>query len=571
MDFLCIKQKASQFLKIQGVVKQKKLKKIMKSSNSNNIFSNLKYDLPASIVVFLVAVPLCLGIALASGAPLFSGIIAGIVGGIIVGALSGSQLGVSGPAAGLAVIVLTAIQELGAFEIFLMAVVLGGVIQLALGFAKAGIIGYYFPSSVIKGMLSGIGIIIILKQIPHAFGYDKDYEGSLAFNQPDGHNTFSELYYMFEAISPGALIITALSILILILWEQPFMKKIRLFQIVQGPLIVVSLGIGLNLFFQNFPNLALNPDQMVAIPVAETLGGFFDQFTFPDFSQIGNAAVWTTAVTLAVVASLETLLCLEATDKLDPFKRVTPANQELKAQGVGNIISGLIGGLPITQVIVRSSTNIQSGGRTKMSAIFHGFILLGCAMAIPVVLNLIPLASLAAILFLVGYKLAKPALFKQMYQLGKRHFVPFVTTILGIVFTDLLIGIGIGLVVAIFYILYNNYKKPFLFESDKHIKDGTIHLELAEDVTFINKASIQRTLSQIPDGAKVIIDASKSVHIDQDVVEIIEEFKTNAQYRDIELELIDVESGYIKNQAREVEHALANNMISTNRKVELNN
>lgn len=521
-----------------------------------NILSNLKYDVPASIVVFLVAVPLCLGIALASGAPLFSGIIAGIIGGIIVGALSGSQLGVSGPAAGLAVIVLTAINELGAFEIFLMAVVLGGVFQLLLGFAKAGIIGYYFPSSVIKGMLSGIGIIIILKQIPHAFGYDKDFEGSLAFSTPDGHNTLSQLYYMLEAISPGAVIITGISLLILILWEQPFMKKIRLFQIVQGPLIVVATGIFLNLIFQNMPGFALKADQVVAIPVPETLGGFFAQFTFPDFSQITNSAVWITGITLAVVASLETLLCLEATDKLDPFKRVSPANRELKAQGVGNLISGLIGGLPITQVIVRSSTNIQSGGRTKMSAIFHGFILLSCAMAIPAVLNLIPLASLAAILFLVGYKLAKPSLFKQMYSFGQRHFVPFIVTILGIVFTDLLMGIGIGLVVAIFYILYNNYKKPFLFPSKKYLEDGIIRLNMLEEVTFLNKASIQRTLSQIPDGSKLIIDASKSVSIDRDVLEIIEEFKTNAEHRDIDLEIIDYKPKKLKDQVKKIEQVL---------------
>ncbi len=531
-------------------------------ASRNSVFTNLRYDIPASIVVFLVAVPLCLGIALASGAPLFSGIIAGIVGGIVVGSLSGSSLGVSGPAAGLAVIVLSAINELGTFEIFLLAVVLGGIFQLLLGFAKAGIIGYYFPSSVIKGMLSGIGVIIILKQIPHAFGYDKDYEGSLAFAQPDGHNTISQLYYMFEAISPGAVIITLLSLAILVLWEQPFIKKIKLFQIVQGPLLVVALGILLNIIFQNYSGLMLNAEQMVAIPVPESIQGFFAQFTLPDFSQIGNMAVWTTGITLAVVASLETLLCLEATDKLDPYKRVSPANRELQAQGVGNIISGLIGGLPITQVIVRSSTNIQSGGRTKMSAILHGFILLGCAMSIPIVLNLIPLASLAAILFLVGYKLAKPSVFKEMYLLGQRHFIPFIVTIVGIVFTDLLVGIGIGLVVAIFYILYNNYKKPFLFVKDQHRKNGIIHLELAEDVTFINKASIQRTLSQIPDGAKVIIDASKSIHIDQDVIEIIEEFETNAAYREIDLKLIDFKSVDLKNQVKEVENALENNLIS---------
>lgn len=533
----------------------------MKDEKNIGIFSNLKNDLPASIVVFLVAVPLCLGIALASGAPLFSGIIAGVVGGIIVGALSGSQLGVSGPAAGLAVIVLTAIQELGAFEIFLLAVVIGGVFQLLLGYARAGIIGYYFPSSVIKGMLSGIGIIIILKQIPHAFGYDKDYEGSLAFSQPDGHNTLSELYYMLEAVSPGAITIAVVSMIILVLWEQPFMKKIKLFKIVQGPLVVVTIGIILNLVFQNMSSLALKSEQVVAIPVPETLGGFFGQFTFPDFSHLANASVWITGVTIAVVASLETLLCLEATDKLDPMKRVSPANQELKAQGVGNIISGFIGGLPITQVIVRSSTNIQSGGRTKMSAIMHGIILLGCAMAIPKILNLIPLASLAAILFLVGYKLAKPVLFKQMYALGSSHFIPFIVTILGIVFTDLLMGIGMGLAVAIFYVLYNNYKKPFLFESDKHLKDGKIHLELAEDITFINKASIQRTLSQIPDGSKVIIDASKTINIDHDVLEIIDEFETNAKYRDIELEIIERKVKNLPNQIRELENAFANNVL----------
>lgn len=516
---------------------------------NQGIISNLKYDLPASIVVFLVAVPLCLGIALASGAPLFSGIIAGIIGGIVVGVLSGSQLGVSGPAAGLAVIVLSAIQELGAFEIFMMAVVLGGVFQLILGFLKAGIIGYYFPSSVIKGMLSGIGIIIFLKQIPHAFGYDKDPEGSLAFNQPDGHNTFSELYYMLEAISPGATIITMISLGILILWEQGFMKKIRLFQIVQGPLIVVALGIVLNLLFSSMGNLALGPDQIVTIPVAATFGDFIGQFTFPDFSAITKPAVWITGITIAVVASLETLLCLEATDKLDVYKRTSPTNQELKAQGVGNIISGLIGGLPITQVIVRSSTNIQSGGRTKMSAIFHGFILLLCAASIPQVLNLIPLASLAAILFLVGYKLAKPSLFREMYVLGNSYFIPFIVTILGIVFTDLLMGIGIGLVVAIFYILFNNYQKPFLFESDKLHNDGKIHLEFAEDLTFINKASIQRTLNQIPSGSSVVLDASRTVNIDYDVQEIINEFITNAEYRDIKLEIKERDRKSLSNQA----------------------
>lgn len=524
-----------------------------------SLFGNLKSDIPASIIVFLVAVPLCLGIALASGAPLFSGIIAGIVGGIVVGALSGSSLGVSGPAAGLAVIVLSAIQELGSFEIFLLAVAIGGVFQLLLGVAQAGIIGYYFPNSVIKGMLAGIGVIIFLKQIPHAVGYDKDYEGSLSFAQPDGHNTLSELYYMFEAISPGAVIITVLSLIILILWEQSFMKKIKVFQLIQGPLVVVALGILLNLLFQG-TEYALNASQIVSIPVAESIPGFFNQFTFPDFSQWKNPQVYVVALTIAIVASLETLLCLEATDKLDPYKRVSPANRELKAQGIGNIISGLIGGLPITQVIVRSSTNIQSGGKTKMSAILHGVVLLFSAMMIPALLNLIPLASLAAILFLVGYKLAKPVLFKQMYAIGWSNFIPFMVTILGIVFTDLLMGIGMGLVVAIFFVLYNNYKKPFLFEVDEHLSEtGVIRIELAEDVTFLNKANIQRALQQIPEGSKVIIDASRSVNIDHDVIEIIEDFRTQSKFNKMEVEFIERRNKGMKTTPNKVfEYAMGN-------------
>ncbi|MCH2022648.1 MAG: SulP family inorganic anion transporter [Saprospiraceae bacterium] len=513
-------------------------------------FKNLKHDVPASIIVFLVAVPLCLGIALASGAPLFSGIIAGFIGGIVAGILSGSSLGVSGPAAGLAVIVLSAIQDLGSFEVFLMAVVIGGLVQLILGFAKAGIIGYYFPSSVIKGMLSGIGIIIFLKQIPHAVGYDKDYEGSLSFQQPDGHNTISELYYMLDALNFGAISITISSLLILILWEFKFMKKIKLFQLVQAPLVVVILGVFLNLLFQGIPGFSLANEQVVSIPVPNNIQEFKDQFTSPDFSSIIKPAVWITGITIAVVASLETLLCLEATDKLDPLKRVSPANQELKAQGVANMVSGMIGGLPITQVIVRSSTNIQSGGKTKMSAILHGIILLISAMFIPNLLNLIPLSSLAAILFMVGYKLAKPTLFKEMYSKGKTQFIPFIVTILGIVFTDLLMGIALGMVVAIFHILYNNYKKPFVFERKRDLKeDGTIVLVLAEDVTFINKASIQRTFSEIPDGTNVIIDASKSINIDYDVLEIIDEFKVNAEFRNITVKFLNQQYNQMSNQS----------------------
>jgi len=508
--------------------------------SSVNILSNLKSDLPASVVVFLVATPLCLGIALASGAPLFSGIIAGIVGGIVVGAISGSSLGVSGPAAGLAVIVLNSIATLGSWEIFLMAVVLSGIIQLVLGFLKAGIIGYYFPSSVIKGMLSGIGIIIILKQIPHALGYDAVPEGSLAFQQSDNHNTFSELFYMLDLVNPGAIVVTLFALGILILWDQPFMKKHKVFQLVQGPLVAVVSGILLNILFKAFaPELAIDNTHLVQIPEAEGFIGFLGLFTLPDFSAISNPIVYTTAFTIAIVASLETLLCVEATDKLDPMKRITPTNLELKAQGIGNIISGFIGGLPITQVIVRSSANIQSGGKSKMSAILHGFLLLFAAMMIPGILNMIPLATLAAILFVVGYKLAKPVLFRQMYRLGWVQFIPFMVTILGIVFTDLLVGIAMGMGVAIFYILRQNFRNPyFVPENIEQHPEDIITIKLSEDVSFLNRASIMKTLNEIPPKTQVIIDASNTTSIDHDVYEIIRDFESTAEHNQISIKMI---------------------------------
>lgn len=508
------------------------------SDQRTGFFSELKSDLPAGLVVFLVAVPLCLGIALASGAPLFSGIIAGIMGGTVVALLSGSPLGVSGPAAGLAVIVLTAIQNLG-YEPFLLAVVIAGVIQVILGYAKAGVIGYFFPSSVIKGMLSGIGLIIILKQIPHAFGYDSDPEGDFAFQQVDGETTFSALEHMFSAITPGALLISVLSLGVLLLWQRPFMKKFKVFSIIQGPLVVVVLGIVLQAVLADTA-WKLDPEHLVSLPVAEGLGEFTSLFTLPDFSQWNNPAIWVTAFTIAIVASLETLLCVEATDKLDPYKRLTPTNRELKAQGVGNFFSGLVGGLPVTQVIVRSSANIQSGGKTKAAAFIHGLMLLGSVMAIPKILNMIPLASLAAILIIVGFKLAKPSLFKEMYKQGSKQFVPFIVTIVGIILTDLLMGIGIGLAVAIFYILLNNYKTPYFVE-DKRKDDGVIHLELAEDVSFLNKASILLSLKKLPPNSKVVIDASQTLHIDYDIKDIIIDYKANAAYKNIELEFIGLD------------------------------
>jgi MFS superfamily sulfate permease-like transporter len=510
----------------------------------NDYIKNLKYDIPAAIIVFLVAVPLCLGIALASfpegEAILFSGVIAGIVGGIIVGLLSGSQLGVSGPAAGLAVIVLNAIKELGAFDIFLLAVVIGGAIQLILGFLRAGVIGYFFPNSVIKGMLAGIGIIIFKKQIPIALG----------------HKGFGDWLADMSVFNTGTVVITGVSLFILILWEQKFMKQIKAFQLLQGPLVVVCLGMVMGFMFNDTPLALVGGQHLVSIPVATGFSEFMGQFTFPDFSELSNPIVWKVGVTIAVVASLETLLCLDATDKLDPYKRVAPANRELKAQGVGNIISGLVGGLPVTQVIVRSSTNIQSGGRTKVAAILHGVILLICVMIIPQVLNMIPLASLAAILFMVGYKLAKPELFKAMYKLGKTSFIPFIVTIVGIVAIDLLVGIGLGLMVAICFILYHNYKKPFLFDASKHYQDGRLHLSFAEDVTFINKASIQRTLAEIADGSRVVLDASKTISMDHDVREIIKEFIEGSSHRNIEVEVVDLNFPRIQNQYTEISKVL---------------
>ncbi len=502
------------------------------------LFDYLKYDAPAGLVVFLVALPLCLGIALAStGRPdlLFSGIIAGVVGGVVIGMLSGSPLGVSGPAAGLVVIVFTAIETLGSYEAFLLAVVLAGLLQLVAGYLKAGVIGYYFPSSVIKGMLAAIGLILILKEIPHALGYDEDFMGDVAFLEKNGKNTFTDLILSLKYNSPGAILISVVSLGLIIWFERPFMKKFELFKFLPGALFVVIVGIVINgLFMQFAPDLAMTGKHLVQLPVASSIGEFFSFFTFPDFSALANPNVYLIAVTLAVVASLETLLCVEATDKLDPYKRATPTNRELKAQGVGNMLSGLIGGLPLTQVIVRSSANINSGGKTKMSTIIHGVILFLAAILIPRYLNLIPLASLAAILLMVGYKLSKLSLYKSMYRLGWDQFLPFIVTVVAILVTDLLKGIGIGMVVAIYFILRKNSKHSYHYKKEEHHEGETITLVLSEEVTFLNKGSILLTLDHLPNGSTVIIDGTNSVHIDFDVLEIIQDFeKFTAPTRDI--------------------------------------
>lgn len=502
-------------------------------------FQYLKNDLPAGLVVFLVALPLCLGIALASGAPLFSGIIAGIVGGIVVSFASGSALSVSGPAAGLTVVVLGAITKLGSYDAFLVAVALAGLMQIALGYLKAGFIAHYFPSSVIKGMLAAIGIILILKQLPHALGNDKHIEGDFSFYQADGGNTFTEIAAFLDYIHPGSIIIAVISLLILIIWERPFLKKYDFFKIVPGALLVVILGMAINEWFKMFrPDLYLSGAKLVQLPVAESAQGFIRQFTLPNFAALGNFQVYVVALTIAVIASLESLLSIEAADKLDPYKRITPTTRELKAQGLGNLISGLIGGLPLTAVIVRSSANVNAGAKTKLSTIFHGVLLLISAIGLASVLNKIPLACLAALLLMVGYKLAKISLFKSMYSLGWEQFLPFIVTVIAIQFTDLLKGIAIGTVVASFYILRNNYRRAYFFHEVEHKNGKMITIQLSEDVSFLNKGSIQRALDRLPEHSNVLIDGSKSQNIDMDVLEIIHDFKNNtAAIKKVNIEL----------------------------------
>lgn len=501
--------------------------------NTHSFFSNVRGDLAAGLVVFLVALPLCLGIALASGAPLFSGIISGVIGGIVVGFLSNSALSVTGPAAGLTAIVLTAISDLGGFDIFLVAVILAGVIQIVFGFLKAGSFSNYFPTSVIEGMLAAIGIIIILKQIPHAFGHDIDNEGDFFFIEKSGHTTFDTLIESINYIHTGALIIALLSLAILIIWEKvPFLKKIK---VVPGALVVVVVSILLNEFFiQSDSSLAIvTQNHLVSLPsFTEIRNGF----ALPNFTSLTNEKVWIVAVTIAVIASIETLLCVEATDKLDPYKRFTNTNRELKAQGIGNILSGFLGGLPMTSVVVRSSANINSGGRTKLATVFHGFLLILFALSIPFVLNKIPLAALAAVLLMVGYKLAKPSVFIHLWKNGYSQFIPFVITVIAVVRIDLLKGVAIGLGVSVLFILYQNLKIAYSFKKESSQNGDVITIKLAQEVSFLNKAAIKNTLGSIPEGSELIIDASSTNYIDFDVVELIKDFR-NVKAEDKKIKL----------------------------------
>jgi len=486
---------------------------------------HFRNDLLAGLVVFLVALPLCLGIAVASGASPFAGIITGIIGGIVVGYLSNSNVSVSGPAAGLIAIILAAITTLG-FENFLLAVVLAGVFQLVLGFAKAGTISSYFPSGVIEGMLTAIGIIIIKKELPHAIGYDKEHEGdfySYELTDLADKGFFGEIIHSFNFAHTGAIIVTIISIIILVAFNKiSFLKKIK---VLPGALVVVTVGIIINEIFKvASPSLQIAGEHLVQLPTASSASEFFGQFTFPDFSAFTNPAVWITAATITAVASIETLLCLEAGDKMDPMKRYSSANAELKAQGVGNILAGMLGGLPMTSVIVRTTANVNAGAKTKLSAIIHGAFLLLAVILIPALLNKMPMACLAAILIMIGLKLASPKVFKHMWKAGKYQFIPFIVTVVAVVATDLLKGVGIGLLVSIFFILRGNMKLAYFFKKEEHHEGETIHIDLAQEVSFLNKAAIKQTLAHLPKNSKVVIDAAGTVYIDYDVLELIRDF-----------------------------------------------
>lgn len=518
-------------------------------------------DLTAGLVVFLVALPLCLGVALASnppqpaepalGVPLLSGVLAGIIGGIVVGLLSQSHTSVSGPAAGLTAVVAAQIVLLGSFQAFLLAVVIAGVLQIILGLLRAGFIAAFFPSSVIKGLLAAIGVILILKQIPHVLGHDPDPEGDMAFQQPDDQNTFTELIELIDDFGLGAAFIGLLSIGVLVLWDRckPLKKSL-----VPAPLIVVLLGMGLAWLFQYFSEwfgefgklwVVDEKDHYVKVPVAASLRQFFSLLERPDFTHWRNPAVYSAGFTIAIVASLETLLNLEAVDKLDPQQRTSPASRELIAQGVGNIVTGLLGGLPVTSVIVRSSVNINAGGQTKRATIVHGGLLLVCVMLLPHVLNMIPLSCLAAILLVTGIKLVHPSLVKQMWSEGRYQFIPFVVTVVAIVLTDLLVGILLGLAVAISFILHSNLRRPLRRIVEKHLGGDVLRIELASQVSFLNRAALEKTLREVPRGGQVLLDARNTVYIDPDIQDLIRDFRqTIAPAHGVQVSLLGFRAKY---------------------------
>jgi len=505
-----------------------------------SIFTNSRPNFISGLIVFLIALPLCLGIAQASHAPLFSGVVAGIIGGIVVGFLSPSQLSVTGPAAGLTAIVLAALTELKAFDIFLCSVIIAGVVQLLLGFVKAGGIANYIPSSVIEGMLAGIGLTIIIKQLPDAVGYVKSNTATMV-DADDGF-VLNFITTAMQHIQPAAIVISVTGIVILLLWQTRWFQKMRL---VPAGLIVVLIGTVINQLIIATTGGGLNSSHLVSLPIAGSASEFIHQFTLPDFSGFRNIKVWETGLVIAIVASIETLLCIEATDKMDPLKRYTSPNKELKAQGIGNIISGLLGGLPLTSVIVRTSANINAGAKSKQSTIIHGVLLLICVASIPMLLNLIPKASLAAILIFTGYKLCKPATFKHMWKGGLTEFIPFIATLTAVVALDLLKGVGIGLLISIFYILRQNMRIPYYYVRNTYSNGDIVKLTLAQEVSFLNKASIKTTLDSILPNSNLIIDASKSEYINFDVLDIIKEFHDyNAKEKNIKVSLVGFKDIY---------------------------
>lgn len=529
------------------------------SKSKHSIFGHIKSDMIAGLIVFLIALPLCLGIAQASHAPLFSGIIAGVVGGIVIGLFSKSTFSVSGPAAGLVAIVIGAIEDLSAFDVFLCAVVVSGIFQILLGLLKAGTFANFFPSSVIEGMLAGIGLTIIFKQLPDAVGYDgpdkmiglRDGERGINPNILEG---------LLGGLHWGAIIITVVCLGLLILWSSPSLKKWKIGAIPAG-LLVVLVGTFLNILFSNTLGvLHLSSKYLVQLNVPKTYTEFLSQFSTPNFAGFLDPRVWQYGGIIAVVASIETLLCIEAADKLDPLKRNTPGNSELKAQGIGNVISGLIGGLPITSVIVRSSANVNAGAKTKLSTIIHGVLLLVCVAAIPTILNYIPKSALAAILIYTGYKLAHPSKFKHMYSIGRTEFIPFVVTAVAVTapFLGLLKGVGIGMIISVFYLLRSNMRIPYYYRRIQKEGDDVIRLQLAQEVSFLNKGSIKETLDKIPENSTIIIDATNSQYIDYDVLEVIREFyKVQAPSRDITVSLIGFKNSYNIPQLADVHYLVS--------------
>ena len=506
-------------------------------SRDRSFAANWKTDIPAGVVLAIVAGPLCVGIALASGAPLFSGITSGIIGAIVVGRISGSQLLVSGPAAGLAAIVVSSVTQLGSYNAFLVAVVVAGLMQIVLGIARAGIVGYYFPSSVVKGMLAAIGVVLVLKQLPHALGYNVEYEGSETFAQTSGGNTFSNILAALERPHMGALFICLFSLAILTLWNTNNFKRMR---VIPAPLLVVLAGVGLNALFTNaLPEFVLSGNSLVTLPVVRSLNELSSLILTPDWSVLARPQVYIVALTVALVASLETLLSLEATDKIDPYKREAPPSRELIAQGIGNTLSGLVGGLPITGVIVRSATNVDAGAQSRWSTMTHGVLLLVSVIAMPTLINRIPLAAIAAILLYTGYRLAHPALWKNAWNVGRPHFAAFAVTVVTTVFTDLLIGIVVGFAVGAFFVLLGQLRTPILVD---HNPPGAVlrRFVLPERVTFLSKAEVAQTLAALPPGSRVEIDGRGARHIDYDILELITNFHATAALRDIDFRLVGI-------------------------------